>query len=324
MFLMICLGIESTAHTFGIGIVNDSGEILANEKIVYKPEIGKGMVPREVADHHSLITKDVLNSALKKANLKLKDIDIISYSAGPGLPPVLKIGHFFGKYLSLKLGIPLIPVHHGIAHIEIGKLLTNTKDPAVLFLSGGHTAIIVHINDSFKVFGETLDITVGNAIDVFARALNLQMPGGPKIEQLAKKGKYVKMPYVVKGCDLSFAGLMTDAKRKAKEGIKPEDIAYSFQETAFSMLAEVTERAMAHTGKQEVILVGGVAANKRLCEMLDIMCKERGAKFFAVPLEYAGDCGANIGWAGIVAKQKNILPKIKTDSKWRIDEVRWV
>ncbi|OGI12622.1 UGMP family protein [Candidatus Micrarchaeota archaeon RBG_16_36_9] len=322
---MICLGIELTSHTFGIGIVDDK-KILANEKSVYIPKKGFGIIPKEAADYHSENALEVLKNALDKSNLKMKDIDIIAFSAGPGLPQCLRIGAVLARTLAMKYEKPLVPVNHCIAHIEIGKLTTESKDPVILYLSGGNTQIIAYAGNRYRVFGETQDIPIGNALDNLARGLNLEMPGGPRIESLAKNGKYIELPYVVKGMDLSFSGLVTEAIKKYKQGAKAEDIAYSFQETCFAMLTEVTERAVAHTDKEEVLLVGGVAANKRLQEMIEIMTRERGAKFFVVPQEYAGDQGAMIAWTGILAHQKDYdvpIEKSRINQKWRMDEVEW-
>jgi len=267
-----------------------------------------------------------LEEALNLAKITLKDVDIISFSVGPGLPQTLRITAVLARTLALKHNKPLVPVNHCIAHVEIGKLTTDSKDPVVLYLSGGNTQIIAFVESRYRVFGETEDVPIGNALDMLARGLKLEMPGGPKIESLAKNGKYVELPYVVKGTDLSFSGLTTEAIKKYDKGTKAEDIAYSFQETCFAMLVEVTERAVAHTDKEEVLLVGGVAANKRLQEMLNIMCEERGAKFFVVPQEYAGDNGVNIAWTGVLAYRKGHAINIEDSSikqRWRIDEVEW-
>ena len=322
---MICLGIESTAHTFSVGIVNDE-KILSNEKSVYIPKKGFGIIPKEAAEHHSEKAAEVLRNALDKAMLEMKDADIIAFSQGPGLPQCLRVGVVFARALTLKYKKLLIPVNHCIAHIEIGKLTTEAKDPVVLYLSGGNSQVIAHVGGRYRVFGETQDIPIGNALDNLARGLNLEMPGGPKIESLAKNGKYFELPYVVKGMDLSFAGLTTEAVKRFGKGAKAEDVAFSFQETCFAMLTEVTERAVAHTDKEEVLLVGGVAVNKRLQEMLKIMTDERGAKFFVVPQEYAGDNGAMIAATGILAHQKGYdipIEKSQIKQKWRIDEVEW-
>lgn len=312
---MICLGIESTAHTLGIGIVEDEN-ILVNVKDVYTPKKG-GIHPREAAEHHSEICREVL----KKVTNKISNIDLISFSQGPGLPQCLRIGAVFARALALKLNKPLIGVNHCIAHIEIGKLKTKCKDPVTLYVSGGNTQVLAFVEGRYRCFGETMDIGIGNAIDKFAREAGLGHPGGPKIEELAKNGKWIKLPYVVKGMDLSFGGIVTEAMKKLKTN-KLEDICFSIQETCFSMLTEVVERALAHTDKEEVLLTGGVAANKRLQEMLEIMCKERNAKFFVVPKEYSGDNGAMIAWNGILVHKSGYKTKdSRIKKKWRTDEV---
>ncbi|MGC8812082.1 MAG: KEOPS complex N(6)-L-threonylcarbamoyladenine synthase Kae1 [Candidatus Aenigmatarchaeota archaeon] len=322
---LICLGIESTAHTFAIGIVDEEGNILADVREIYKPTKGWGIIPHEAALHHKKIKEEVCRSALEKANLKFKDIDIIAYSCGPGLFPCLKIGAEVASTLSKKIHKPLIKIHHAIGHIEIGRLLTKAKDPVILLLSGGHNMILAYVEGRYRVFGEVLDITCGNLFDTIARKMGLEMPGGPKIEQLAKLGKnYVELPIAIKGMDVSFSGIQTAAINLLKNGVPKEDIAYSLQETCFAALVETTERAMAHTGKQECLVTGGVAANRRLREMISLMCEERGAKAFFVPPEYSGDNAVMIAWVGLlVYKHCKPLPKIKDriKPKWRIDEV---
>jgi len=317
---MICLGIESTAHTLGVGIVRDK-EILSNEKSVYYPKKGSGIIPRDAAQHHSENAFDILKTALEKAKLKMDDIDIIAFSQGPGLPQCLRIGAVVARMLSMKYNKPLIGVNHCVAHIEVGKICTSSRDPVVLYLSGGNTQVIAFAGGRYRVFGETQDVPIGNALDMIARSMMLPMPGGLYIEKLAKEGKYVELSYVVKGMDLSFSGLATEAIKKYKEGISKEDIAYSFQETCFAMLAEVTERAMAHTDKEEVLLVGGVAANKRLQKMIKTMCDERGAKFFVVPIEYSGDNGSMIAVTGLLHNKPILVEQSSIRQKWRVDEV---
>jgi N6-L-threonylcarbamoyladenine synthase len=317
---MICLGIETTAHTFGVGIVNDK-KILSNEKSIYIPKKGSGIIPRDAAQHHAENASVVLRNALEKANLKMNDIDAIAFSQGPGLPQCLRVGAVVARIFSLKYKKPLIGVNHCLAHIEIGKISTNSKDPVVLYLSGGNSQVIAFAGGRYRVFGETQDVPIGNSLDMLAREFGLAMPGGPNIENLAKKGKYIELPYVVKGMDLSFSGLVTEAIRKYRKGVKKEDIAYSFQETCFAMLTEVTERAMAHTDKEEVLLVGGVAANKRLQKMLRIMCDEREAKFFVVPQEYSGDNGSMIAVTGIIHNSPILIEQSGIRQKWRVDEV---
>jgi N6-L-threonylcarbamoyladenine synthase len=317
---MICLGIESTAHTFGAGIVKDS-KVLSNEKSIYIPKKGSGIIPRDAAQHHAEESFNVLKSCLESAKLKMDDIDAIAFSQGPGLPQCLRVGAVFSRALALRYKKPLIGINHCIAHIEVGKISTESKDPVVLYLSGGNTQVIAFAEGRYRVFGETEDIPIGNALDMLARSFGMSMPGGLHIENLAKGGKYIELPYVVKGMNLSFSGLATEAIKKYKQGASMEDVAYSFQETCFAMLTEVTERAMAHTDKEEVLLVGGVAANKRLQEMLKIMCDERGAKFFVVPKEYSGDNGSMIAVSGILHNKPMPIEKSFIRQKWRVDEV---
>jgi N6-L-threonylcarbamoyladenine synthase len=317
---MICLGIESTAHTFGIGIVDDQGKVLANVSSSYKPKLGKGIDPTEAKEHHLRVKEEVLKKALEQA--KIEKPDLLSFSSGPGLPPCLIIGFEFIKSLAEKWDLKVVPVNHCIAHIEIGKLSSKAKDPAVLYLSGGNTQVIAFEGGKYRIFGETLDQPLGNIIDVFAREAGLPMPGGPEIEKIAK-GRYAELPYSVKGMDVSFSGMLTNLKDKLKSGeYKVEDLAYSLQETAFAMLVEVSERAMAHTEKDELLLVGGVAANKRLQEMCKTMCNERGAEFYVVPKEHSGDNGVMIAWTGIISKDQAVShEKLDINPKWRTDQV---
>jgi len=297
---MICLGIESTAHTFGIGICDDKGKILANKKDSYTTEKG-GIIPMEAAKHHAEVGHAVIEEALKHANMALSNVDLISYSQGPGLPPCLLEGLKTAKNLAKQLKLPLVGVNHCIAHLEIGKLLTNSKDPVLLYVSGANTQVIAYAAGKYRIFGETLDIGAGNFIDNFARAAGLGFPGGPAIAKLATQGKkFLELPYSVKGMDVSFSGLLTNLKQKIHHH-KLEDLSFSLQETAFAMLIEVAERAMAHLHKKELLLGGGVACNLRLQEMAKIMCTERKAKSFCPPAEFLVDNGAMIAWLGMLA-----------------------
>ena len=325
-YFMLCLGIESTAHTFGCGIIDSKGKIYANVTDAYKTETG-GIHPSEARKHHENVKDRVVDEALKQAKLKLEDIGLISFSQGPGLAPCLLVGMQKAKELSKKINVPLIGVNHCIAHLEIGKLITKSKEPVLLYPSGANTQVIAYEGGKYRVFGETLDQGVGNFIDSFARYIGLGFPGGPKIEKIALNGKnYIELPYVVKGMDVSFSGILTNLKQKvdlSKYSI--EDLAFSLQETVFAMLVEVSERAMAHTGKDELVLGGGVACNKRLQQMCKIMCDERNAEFFVPPNEVLVDNGLMIVWPGILQKDKkedniDIHPHERTDDivvAWR-------
>ncbi len=324
---LICLGIESTAHTWGVGIVDSKKNILADVRAQYTTDVG-GIIPIEAAKHHKEKKEEVLKKALEDAKLKIGDIDLISFSEGPGLSPSLIVGKDFAKELAIKNNKPLVGVNHLLGHLEEGKFFTEAKDPVFVFVSGANTQIIAHESGKYRVFGEALSIGLGNAIDKFGRIFGLGFPAGPKIELLAKKGKYVELPYVVKGMDVEFSGIITKCEQLHKQGVSIEDLCYSLQEIGFAMVIEVTERAMAHTNKKEALLIGGVAANQRFVEMLNIMCKDRNAKSFACPLKYSGDNGIQIAIAGLVQYNSNYnvfrnkeIEKVDIKPNWRIDDL---
>ena len=322
---MISLGIESTAHTFGVGIIDEKGKILSNEREVFTTEEGEGgMIPAEVAEHHTGIFKAVLDRSLKKAGVNMEDIGLISYSQSPGIGNCLRIGAMLARTLASTHAKPIVGVNHCIAHLEIGKLLRDTKDPVFLYASGANTQVIAYDGGRYRVFGETLDIGIGNFLDSFARHIGLGFPGGVKLYQLSLNAKnFVELPYVVKGMDVSFGGLLTNLKQKFKSGkYSKEDLAFSLQETAFAALVEVSERAMAHCGKKELLLGGGVASSLRLQEMCKIMCEERGAKCYTLPTEVNVDNGLMIAWLGLLEynagkrmtiKESDIKPYLRTD-----------
>jgi N6-L-threonylcarbamoyladenine synthase len=322
---MISLGIESTAHTLGIGIVTEQ-KILANESSSYT---GKGIHPRKAADHHAEVIKNVLDDALAVSGKSLEEIELISFSQGPGIGPCLRIGATAARTLSLRLGIPIIGVNHCVSHIEIGKFATEATDPVTLYVSGGNTQIIAYAARRYRIFGETLDIGIGNMQDMFGRALGLSFPCGKEIDLLASRGKtYLSLPYTIKGMDFSFSGMLTEAL-KYREKEKEEDIAFSLMETAFSTVVEASERALAHTGKRELLLTGGVAASPRLREMCTIMCEERGDSFYVPPFTLCRDNGAMIAYHGLIAHKGGIsmdLDETVVRQKWRTDEVevRWI
>jgi N6-L-threonylcarbamoyladenine synthase/protein kinase Bud32 len=288
------LGIEGTAWNFSVAVFDE--ELVCLHSSPYVPLHG-GIHPREAAQHHAEVAANVIGEVLTEAG---ENIDGVAFSIGPGLGPSLRTTATAARSLALKYDVPLIGVNHCVAHVEIGRWYTKFTDPIVLYASGANTQILGLLDGHYRIFGETLDIGLGNALDKLARGHDIPHPGGPFIEKMAKKGSYIPLPYTVKGMDLTFSGLVSAAKDAITRGESLEDVCYSFQETAFAMCTEVTERALAHTGKNEVILVGGVGANNRLQEMLRIMCEERDAKFMALPRVYMGDNGAMIAYTGKV------------------------
>lgn len=323
---MICLGIESTAHTFSCALVQKNkknGKILSDVRKIYRPPEGQGIHPREASRHHIENSSQVLLECLKSANLKISDIDIISYAAGPGLGPCLRVAGVIARTISSYYKIPIYPVNHAIGHIELGKLLTGAKDPLVLLVSGGHTVLVALKQKKWRIFGETLDTTLGQMLDQFGRSLGFASPCGKKIEELAlESNHYISLPYVVKGNDVSFSGLLSAAKKISQN---QNDACYSLQETAFAMIGEATERALSFTEKKELLIVGGVSANKRLSEILKKICQRQKCKFFVSPIEYAGDCGSQIAWTGLLeasAKKGVKLNETFVRQSWRLDTVQ--
>ena len=319
------LGVESTAHTFSVSVVSSDGEILSNAKSVYKAPQGSGIHPLEASQNHLSAAQGVLAEAVAASGVSLGDLAAISFAMGPGLGPCLRVGAVVARTLAGSLGIPLVPVNHAIGHIELGCLLTAARDPVVLLVSGGHTMIIAYSGRRWRVLGESLDLTLGQLLDQFGRHHGLSSPCGRAVEEAASKStNYLKLPYTVKGNDVSYSGLLTASKLMLDGGSSFSDVSYSVQETAFAMVAEVTERALAFTGKKEVLIVGGVAANRRLSRMMAAMARRHSATLTVAPLEYSGDCGAQIGWTGWLAYKSGVQVPVR-DSRvmqsWRLDRV---
>jgi N6-L-threonylcarbamoyladenine synthase len=329
------LGIESTAHTFGVGVLDLDGRILSNVKDSYTTSEG-GMIPMEVRKHHKRVADEVYKRALENAGADEKDVECVSFSVAPGLAPCLLEGMDFAKKLAEKLGVELVGVNHSVAHLIIGESC-GAKDPVMLYASGANTQVVAYEGGKFRVFGETLDLGVGNFIDTIGRTMKLGFPAGPRLEKLASEfdGDLLELPYVVKGMDVSFSGIQTKIRNLILSPIrddpadpKGEDsgkLAFALQETVFAMLVEVVERALAHTGKSELLLGGGVACNARLQEMCRKMCEDRGVKFFCPPKDLLVDNGAMIGYLGLKMFEAGLgtkdYDKVDIRPRERTDEV---
>ena len=321
---MAVLGVESSAHTLGMGIVQD-GKVVANEKLMYQIA-DKGMIPSKVADFHVGNVGRLLKATLRAAGLSLDDIDAVGYTKGPGMGACLRVGHVCAAYLSDMAGVPIFPVNHGLAHIEVAKSLLGIRDPIALYVSGGNSQIVAARGKPAKyhIYGETFDMGIGNMIDSFARAAGLNPAWGSTVAKTAMGGKYLQMPYTVRGMDFTFTGLLTNAVGMLK-GHNIRDVSYSLQETAFSMLCEATERALLLTKKREVVLCGGVAQSPRLREMVSDVASEHDARFGAAADEFNADNGAMIA---VVAEKmlKSGMHVSKSDcttsQRYRLEGVR--
>ena len=336
---LIALGIEGSANKLGVGIVTSEGEILANPRDTFITPPGTGFSPNQTTQHHREKIIELLSKALKLANITLNNIDLFCYTKGPGIAGPLSVGALVIRTLSQLYNKPVIGVNHCVGHIEMGRCVTKAENPTVLYVSGGNTQVIAYSEGRYRIFGETIDMAIGNCLDKFARLIKLSNDPAPgyNIEQCAKLGKnYIPLPYTVKGMDVSFSGILTyldtilkGKKNKnlkiKKEEINNNDLCFSLQETIFAMLVEITERAMAHTNSKEVLLVGGVACNERLQEMMGIMAKERNGKVCSMDERYCIDNGAMIAYAGLLeymSKKKGIELKDMTfTQRFRTDEV---
>ena len=300
------LGIESTAHTLSFGLVEENGRAVPSVSNLFRPKEG-GIHPREAADHHSSVAGNLLSQVMVDNSLSSSDIAAIAFSQGPGLGPCLRVGASVARALSNSWGVPLIGVNHCVAHIEIGRNQTGCEDPVLLYVSGGNTQVIARRGNRYRVLGETLDIGIGNMLDKFARSQGFAFPGGPEIEKhaatwLAEQPDCsldsIQLPYGVQGMDLAFSGILTAAIQKESDGHALDEVCWSLQEHSFSTCIEVAERAMAHTGKSELLLGGGVACNQRLREMATVMCRERGGTSYSPDKPYCVDNGTMIAELG--------------------------
>ncbi|GAB1523481.1 putative tRNA threonylcarbamoyladenosine biosynthesis protein kae1 [Rhizoctonia solani] len=336
---LIALGLEGSANKFGAGIIrhgmDGSVSVLANVRHTYITPPGEGFQPRDTALHHREWALKIIKQAISDAGIDLSAVDC------PGMGAPLQSVALVARTLALLYNKPLVGVNHCVGHIEMGRHITGASNPIVLYVSGGNTQVIAYSQQRYRIFGETLDIAVGNMLDRFARVISLSNDPSPgyNIEQTAKRGKrLVPLPYTTKGMDVSLSGLLTSTeaytldKRFRKDGeysededvITPADLCFSLQETVFAMLVEITERAMAHVGSKEVLIVGGVGCNERLQEMMGIMAKERGGSVFATDERFCIDNGIMIAQAGLLSYRmghETPLEKTSCTQRFRTDEV---
>ncbi|KAL3448558.1 Gcp-like domain-containing protein [Aspergillus insuetus] len=374
---MIAIGLEGSANKLGVGIMlhpsdGSTPQVLANIRHTYVSPPGEGFLPKDTARHHRAWVVKLVKKALREARISVADVDCICYTKGPGMGAPLQSVAVAARTLSLLWGKELIGVNHCVGRmlyaycrkirsltlldIEMGRLITGASNPVVLYVSGGNTQVIAYSSQRYRIFGETLDIAVGNCLDRFARTLHISNDPAPgyNIEQLAKKGKQlVDLPYTVKGMDCSMSGILAAIDGLAVQyGLNGEqkedeeeheitgepvsneplstrkptraDLCFSLQETVYSMLVEITERAMAHVGSKEVLIVGGVGCNERLQEMMGIMARDRGGSVHATDERFCIDNGIMIAQAGIMAYKTGFRTPFKESTctqRFRTDDV---
>lgn len=274
-----------------------------------------GVVPEIASRMHIESITLVLEEVLEKAHMQMEEIDAIAVTYGPGLIGSLLIGVEAAKTLSYVYNKPLVPVHHIAGHIYANNLVTEMQFPLLsLVVSGGHTELIcMKEHYDFKKIGGTLDDAVGEAYDKVARILNLTYPGGPKVDALAHQGKdtyALPLPKDDATYDFSFSGLKSavinlvhNEKQRGNE-IRKADLACSFQRRVCEILVKKTKRAIETYQIQNLIVAGGVAANKGLREALTVMSKEINVPVHFPPMKYCTDNAAMIAVAGYYAYQK--------------------
>ncbi|TGO63945.1 hypothetical protein BOTNAR_0094g00220 [Botryotinia narcissicola] len=343
---MIAIGLEGSANKLGVGIISHPSkgkpaEILSNIRHTFVSPPGEGFLPKDTAKHHRSWVVRLVKQAMAQAGVKVSDIDCICYTKGPGMGAPLQSVAIAARMLSLLWGKELVGVNHCVGHIEMGREITGAQNPVVLYVSGGNTQVIAYAEQRYRIFGEALDIAVGNCLDRFARTLEISNDPAPgyNIEQLAKKGKVLlDLPYAVKGMDCSFSGILASidilaAELKANpeqkdpitgEVINTSDLCFSLQETVFAMLVEITERAMAHVGSNQVLIVGGVGCNERLQEMMGLMARDRGGSVFATDERFCIDNGIMIAQAGLLAYETGFRTPLEESTctqRFRTDQV---
>ncbi|KAK4569738.1 putative tRNA threonylcarbamoyladenosine biosynthesis protein kae1 [Recurvomyces mirabilis] len=377
----IAIGLEGSANKLGVGIIlhpphqpssppspHDSAysddelhsahptskqkstsppvQILANLRHTFNSPPGTGFLPKDTAAHHRRWVVRLVKQAMAQARVRLEDIDCICFTRGPGMGAPLASVAIAARTLSQLWNKPLVGVNHCVGHIEMGRAITGAENPVVLYVSGGNTQVIAYSAQRYRIFGEALDIAVGNCLDRFARVLKIPNDPAPgyNIEQLAKKagGVLLELPYAVKGMDVSFSGILARVEEMALKLetaesksqpwldpltsalITPADLCFTLQETVFAMLVEITERAMAHVGASQVLIVGGVGCNERLQEMMGIMAQERGGSVFKTDERFCIDNGIMIAHAGLLAWRKGFatpLGESGVTQRFRTDEV---
>ena len=338
------LGIETSCDETAASIVRENdkgtGEILSNvvsSQIEEHKEFG-GVVPEIAARAHVEKIEFIIKKAIKESRLKVNDIDGVAATAGPGLIVCLTVGLNAGKAIAGSLNKPFVAVNHLEGHALSPKIIKKIKFPYLLLLiSGGHTQFLeVNGVNKYKRLGTTIDDALGEAFDKTAKLMGIEFPGGPKIEEWAKKGdeNYFKLPKPILkrgGCNMSFAGLKTailKISKKLKNEKEKYHLASSFQKTINEILYEKANVAMdkfiknKKSEKNTFVIAGGVASNLKIRENLTKLAKDKNFSPIFPPLNLCSDNAAMIAWAGIERFKINLIDNLKFSSKarWPLDE----
>ncbi|WP_042454739.1 tRNA (adenosine(37)-N6)-threonylcarbamoyltransferase complex transferase subunit TsaD [Neobacillus dielmonensis] len=330
----LILGIETSCDETAVAIIKNGREITANvvaSQIESHKRFG-GVVPEIASRHHVEQMTIVLEEALSQGHVTMADIDAIAVTEGPGLVGALLIGVNAAKALAFANQKPLVPVHHIAGHIYANRLVTEFKFPLLaLVVSGGHTELVyMKEHGHFEVIGETRDDAAGEAYDKVARTLNMPYPGGPHIDRMAHEGTpTIDLPraWLEEGSyDFSFSGLKSavintvhNAEQRG-ETIAPEDLAASFQASVVDVLVTKAKRAVEQYGVKQLLVAGGVAANKGLREALQqTFSQQSDVELVIPPLSLCTDNAAMIAAAGSVMFEKGIRAEMTLNANPGLD-----
>ena len=334
---MIVLGIETSCDETGVALYDTDAGLLAHalfSQVKIHAEYG-GVVPEIASRDHVRKLLPLINQCLEKAGLTRKDIDAVAYTAGPGLIGALLVGTATGQGIAMALGVPALAVHHMEGHLLAPMLEVDQPSlPFVaLLVSGGHTMLVeVRAIGEYRILGETLDDSAGEAFDKTAKLLGLGYPGGPALARLAEHGDAGRFAFPRPmtdrpGLDFSFSGLKTHTRNLWLNGDKDEDtqadIAAGFQQAVVDTLLIKCRRAMQQTSAQQLVIAGGVGANLSLRQTLQQAGKKHGWKVSYPRLEFCTDNGAMIAFAGcqrLVAGQ-HTGPVLKAFARWPLDQL---
>lgn len=325
---LYCLAIESSCDETSMSIIKNGTKEISTV-VVTQIDIHKkfgGVVPEIASRSHIESITIVLDELLEKASMSMEDIDFIGVTYGPGLIGSLLIGVECAKTIALVTGKPLVPVHHIAGHIYANNLQERLTFPLIaLVVSGGHTDLVYMKEDySFERIGSTLDDAVGEAYDKVAKILGLDYPGGPIVDRLAKEGQdtyNLPLPLNDDSYNFSFSGIksavvnLVHNEKQRGNDINVEDMCTSFQNRVVSILTKKTLRALKEYNVSNLIVAGGVAANKGLRESLTKMAEENNVKLSFPELRLCTDNAAMIGAAAYYAYQKNIRADLTLNAK---------
>lgn len=317
------LGIETSCDETSVSIVKNGKEEIYTVVLSQMDEHANygGVVPEIASRMHVENITLVVEECLKKANMKIQDIDAIAVTYGPGLIGCLLIGVSVATTLSYIYNKPLIPVHHIAGHIYANNLVNEMQFPLIaLVVSGGHTDLIYMENDySFKKIGGTLDDAVGECYDKVARVINVPYPGGPLVDKLSYEGRDsypLPLPLDDDTYNFSFSGiksavinLVHNESQRGNE-IRKEDIACSFQNRVVEILTKKTMKAMKEYKVNNLIIAGGVSANSGIRNKFKELCEKEGINLTIPNIKYCTDNAAMIATAGYFAYQKGITASI--------------